>query len=452
MEAARQLPTSASADTILQFTLANGPDGGAAPAVPGGSGSPQADEAVPFWSWDFDTFRATYLDPLGEALAPVLRLHVQSQVGRRRFHVYPSLRGRQPYFHVHDHRARKPVPSVCSKPPCSLSRAARQVRVHTSPGVAPRWSAKRGAHVLKHKKLPFFVNSDWSLDLGLDAGGGLDAPPALPTCPATSTRPTAAGQPPGTQRSGGGGAASSDHTPAHVLRLVLYVPPPSQQPLQLLEADGAPSPTNSFRIPSWGAVHVLRSSPRPSLGSAGAGGGERGVGGAAGEEEGTAAASERGGAGERGWPRRHVLDDEAMHGFAEVAVAQLRLLLGLPALPHVPGGDVWLGAGHAGGPAASQGKVRRPSPSLALTRRLGARRAGMAQGSLVPEMRVWSVPSSSCGVRRRRGCSPRTWACRRGRWTRWRARGRPATWRRRRGCWAASPAWPWPSPTSRCPT
>ena len=47
------------------------------------------------------------------------------------------------------------------------------------------------------------------------------------------------------------GASSSDN---HVLNFIVYVPPPDQQPMTLVDADGTPVPTNAFITPRWGGV------------------------------------------------------------------------------------------------------------------------------------------------------------------------------------------------------
>lgn len=53
-------------------------------------------------------------------------------------------------------------------------------------------------------------------------------------------------------------AANSAHLPPHVLHVILYVPAASQRPLALLDSQGRPTETNSYIVPSWGAVHVLK--------------------------------------------------------------------------------------------------------------------------------------------------------------------------------------------------
>jgi hypothetical protein len=89
VEAAGKLPTSADAHTLLLFTLINGPH--PVPAVQPADATTTAtdhassQQATPqhapgFVSWHFQQFQDDYLDPLADALAPVLQLDVRSQV------------------------------------------------------------------------------------------------------------------------------------------------------------------------------------------------------------------------------------------------------------------------------------------------------------------------------------------------------------------------------------
>jgi hypothetical protein len=81
--AARSLPTSPAGDTLLSFSLLN--SGGALPL-----GGEQGQEGgandgggayTPVLAWDFAHLKRTYLDPFITALAPAMKVVVQSQVG-----------------------------------------------------------------------------------------------------------------------------------------------------------------------------------------------------------------------------------------------------------------------------------------------------------------------------------------------------------------------------------
>ena len=90
-----------------------------------------------------------------------------------------------------------------------------QVLYHAkSAGERPRWDGDKKAFVTPSSELPFFVDSEWSLDTSV---GELAAKP---------------------------------------LHFVVYVPPSDECPLLVLREDGTPSPANGFVVPGWGGVVV----------------------------------------------------------------------------------------------------------------------------------------------------------------------------------------------------
>ena len=90
-----------------------------------------------------------------------------------------------------------------------------QVLYHAkSAGERPRWDEARGAFVTPARELPFFVDSEWSLDT---SAGELGAKP---------------------------------------LHFVVYAPPADECPLLVLREDDTPSPANGFVVPGWGGVVV----------------------------------------------------------------------------------------------------------------------------------------------------------------------------------------------------
>ncbi len=86
LETAKALPTSPAATTILKFTLANG-----APTTDTGThtdtdtqtrtDSVGGKETQTYHTWDFEALRRDYLQALVDALAPLLELRLESQVG-----------------------------------------------------------------------------------------------------------------------------------------------------------------------------------------------------------------------------------------------------------------------------------------------------------------------------------------------------------------------------------
>ena len=90
-----------------------------------------------------------------------------------------------------------------------------QVLYHAkSAGERSRWDDDKKAFVTPSSELPFFVDSEWSLDTSV---GELAAKP---------------------------------------LHFVVYVPPSDECPLLVLREDGTPSPANGFVVPGWGGVVV----------------------------------------------------------------------------------------------------------------------------------------------------------------------------------------------------
>lgn len=276
----------------------------------------EPDAASGFATWDFEWFEAAYLDRVMQVLGPVAQITVQSQV-----------------------------------------------RLFTPARAHGRWSKKHGAHVLKPSKLPFFLDSDWSLDFGLPSSPahvrGVNASVSI------------------------GNSSSSDitasHVASHVLHIVLYVPPASTQPLILLDDQVVRLASNSFWIPGWGGVHVLPRvwGQRADAGTERAHGlhagrqaleghgydegqqaaGEQAVGGeepvAPGSTEPTAGSDQGRQAVQLAGARGQPLAPGDLHLFAQATVATMRQLLGLPAAPS---------GYEAGHQAAAQMQVL-PAPS-----------------------------------------------------------------------------------------
>jgi hypothetical protein len=180
-----------------------------------------------------------------------------------------------------------------------------QMRLLAPAHVSGTWSATHQAYVIPSARLPFYADSDWSLDFGL---------PASPSVLHGAANASASTHPPGPGKLGVQPTAGSDdglaHVPAHVLHMVLHVPPAEQQPLRLLLANGSASATNSYVVPTWGAVTVW----------AGQLGGQD-----------TSDAPSSPGTHQQG-PARQMRPSE-VHEYAQAALAQLRQLLGLPETP-----------------------------------------------------------------------------------------------------------------------
>jgi hypothetical protein len=190
LAAARPLPVSAGGRTHLSLSLLN-----AAPG-PGGQG---------VFTWGMQRWEDSVLAPLAASLAPVTALTSESQV------------------------------------------------LHYTPArVTGEWSEQHRAYVVPHAQLPYFIDSEWSLEAGraVSAQSGRHCSTA------------AGGQAPNCSSSSTAAAAAALLIEPHVLQLVAYVPPASQRPLLLLGSDGQPLDSNSFVIPSWGGLLVLNPEPQ----------------------------------------------------------------------------------------------------------------------------------------------------------------------------------------------
>eukprot|EP00798_Chlamydomonas_sp_ICE-L_P005041 gene5041-34830_t len=256
---AAELPISAAGQAVLSFSLCN--------ADPKGNG---------FTSWHFDGFEQRYVTPLVQALAPAVKLSIESQV-------------------LHYMRA--------------------QENGH--------WNKKFQAYGLKPSQLRFFLGSEWDLHVGRTAPTDASAREPPSASSATSLR----------------APKPSSLIPSHVLSFVAYVPPAAQQPLVVLppkDSGGGDSlqrtlPTSdSFWIPSWGGVHIVnlgvKSGKEEEKKSSAKGTGDF-------EHERSVAESdmaEHGLTESRGAaPGPVYLAPATMHRFAEVMVAHLRSLMGL---------------------------------------------------------------------------------------------------------------------------
>jgi hypothetical protein len=136
--------------------------------------------------------------------------------------------------------------------------------------LAGAWSDQQEAFVVEPSQLPFFIDSEWSLESGRAVtpheGAGYDSSAAAA---ATDGTPAAA--------AAGAAAAATAGTAAalvepHVLQWVVYIPPQHHRPLQLLGHDGRVSEGNSYVIPSWGGLVVLNPSDAASSGGSSGGG------------------------------------------------------------------------------------------------------------------------------------------------------------------------------------
>jgi phosphatidylinositol glycan class S len=190
-----------------------------------------AGPAAAVFDWQFDQFEQQYLAPLQQALAPVAGVSVESQVA---------------FF--------------------------------TRAKVNGSWSSSHDAWVVQSADLPFFVDSDWPVEAaGIDMAAGR---PDVTHAHSSATRGVGAAARPGVSSSTaaeagahGAHAGSAASVPAHVLHFLVYIPPPEQQPLLLLDAAGQPSAGNSMWLPSWGGLLVVnppvkRQGDRTALSSA----------------------------------------------------------------------------------------------------------------------------------------------------------------------------------------
>jgi hypothetical protein len=197
------LPISPAGELLLSFSLLN------------------AGPTAAVFDWQFDRFERQYLVPLQQALAPVAGVSVESQV------VF-----------------------------------------YTRAKVNGSWSSSHKAWVVHSADLPFFMDSDWPVEAaGIDiaaAGMGTSNHPSsgmagrAAATGSDTTSSTAAEA--AAQRARPSDAAS---VPAHVLHFLVYIPPPEQQPLLLLDAAGQPSAGNSMWLPSWGGLLVVHPPVKP---------------------------------------------------------------------------------------------------------------------------------------------------------------------------------------------
>jgi hypothetical protein len=194
LAAAGTLPISPSGQTHLSFSLLN-----ADPA----DGS--------HFSWDMEEWEAQYLTPVISSLAPVAAVSAESQVLQ-----------------------------------------------YTAARLPGQWSDKHGAYVVKGSQLPFFIDSEWSLESGRAV-----TPHDSPTYSSSSSSVSAAAAAAGPAV----GRAAAALVEPHVLQFVVYVPPQQHRPLQLLGRKGRIRDSNSYVIPSWGGLMVLNPDPTNSSSS-----------------------------------------------------------------------------------------------------------------------------------------------------------------------------------------
>lgn len=186
LAAAGSLPISPSGQTHLSFSLLN--------ADPG-SGS--------HFTWDMQEWEAAYLTPITASLAPVAAVTAESQVLQ-----------------------------------------------YTAARLQGQWSDKHGAYVVKGSQLPFFVDSEWSLE----SGRAVTPHDSLTHSSSHDARGVAAA---GTTAAAAAGRDATALVEPHVLQFVVYVPPQQHRPLQLLGRKGRVRDSNSYVIPSWGGLMVL---------------------------------------------------------------------------------------------------------------------------------------------------------------------------------------------------
>eukprot|EP00879_Flechtneria_rotunda_P013519 GHRR01014116.1.p1 GENE.GHRR01014116.1~~GHRR01014116.1.p1 ORF type:complete len:763 (+),score=295.93 GHRR01014116.1:423-2711(+) len=202
VNAAADLPISAGGHTHLSFSLLNA--------------EPSAGEQ---YAWHFEAFERRYLAFVAARLAPVTQVSVESQV-------------------------------LLYTP----------ARTHGS------WSDKHSAYVVKQAELPFFIDSDWSLESGRavlqqDCGFGgctkrtQGAQTSSETAGADSSKHTV--QQSSIQAALDDQSRSAAALPPHVLHFLVYIPPKRNRPLLLLGPKAKQRDSNSFWIPSWGGLSVL---------------------------------------------------------------------------------------------------------------------------------------------------------------------------------------------------
>lgn len=302
--------------------------------------------------WDFPAFQSQYLEPIVAALAPVAKLAIESHV------LY-----------------------------------------YTPAKLVVEWSERHGAFVVPHSQLPFFMDAEWNIyssGLGIMRQNRSHQAAPVQDLETQSDSPGVTGVDP---------TLSPQHIASNVLQFVAYVPPAQQQPLKFESADGEVSDTDSYWVPSWGALmagHLLSASNRTPCAAK-----------AACTDEATHADSSVTGVSADAGIRR--LDSYIMHHLASTAVAQLRRLLGLhdelqfadAALPYLqaisqaesqrsaagrPSGTAAAARGEAAG-SSGPGEPARKAPVLL---HLPDRSAGFA---------AWEIDAL---LRKRAGSSLRT--------------------------------------------
>ena len=237
---------------------------------------------------------------------------------------------------------------------------ALQVLLYTRSKLAGAWSDAHGAYVIKHAKLPGFVDSHWDLNAGgtggaagwsiSDDGFPSAGASSIGSSPAPSSPLAPSPSPAATEWTS---SSSSAGIPRHVLHFVAYVPPRDRRPLLLLlppmgaaaaasttasdggssddrERPAVVSPTNSYWMPDWGGVHIINPTNTTAEdsggGSSGGGGGSSG-GAARSSEAEQVQGGQRRQVGGSGSPAVPLAPDE-MARLARAVVSELRALLG----------------------------------------------------------------------------------------------------------------------------
>ncbi len=173
-----------------------------------------------------------------------------------------------------------------------------QVLLYTQSKLPSSWSEAHGAFLVRHNKLPGFVDSHWNLNTGGTASSS--------------------------SLSSGGGI------PRHVLHFVEYVPPMDKRPLRVLQPTAPPAGgasvggdvSDTFWLPTWGMVHIMDPAETNSTSSA---------------------------------MHAMAMGDEAKASFARATVSSLRELLGLAQGP-------WLSDGESVGTGGDSRVVVEPDP------------------------------------------------------------------------------------------
>jgi hypothetical protein len=135
------------------------------------------------------------------------------------------------------------TPITASLAPVAALTAESQVLQYTAARLQGQWSDKHEAYVFKGSQLPFFVDSEWSLE----SGRAVTPHDSLTHSSSQGASTTAAAA----------GRDAAALVEPHVLQFVVYVPPQQHRPLQLLGRKGRVRDSNSYIIPSWGGLMVL---------------------------------------------------------------------------------------------------------------------------------------------------------------------------------------------------